>query len=352
MKERSAGLDLVRVMAIACVMGIHAISYTGVMDTSVTSPAWIVYLIFRFIAMSGVPLFLMLSGYLCCDRKFSGRYYVGIIPILISYLFISVATILFSWTVGLQNYTLWTAINGILNYTAHDYGWYVEMYIGLFLLIPFLNAMFEALQTKRARLALVLTLSVLTFLPPSLESFRVNSVTLNITADYWRAIYPMTYYFIGAYLRKHPPVLSRGLRLGLAIAATALPCIMCYIYSRLDGAFAWYVMNGFSSITAALTGLCYFLLFFDFPVKAKPIRFAAREIAVCSFEMYLFSFITDYAVWRLLARWGIAHNSLRLVMQFAISFVCAYVVSRIFRFGAVPLTRWLKGMFVGKTPAQ
>ena len=79
MKERSVGLDLVRALAIACVMGIHAISYTGVMDGSVESPAWIVYLILRFIAMSGVPLFLMLSGYLCCNRKLSGHYYVGII---------------------------------------------------------------------------------------------------------------------------------------------------------------------------------------------------------------------------------------------------------------------------------
>lgn len=347
MKERFAGLDLVRVLAIACVMGIHAISYTGVMDGSVASPAWIVYLILRFVAMSGVPLFLMLSGYLCCDRKFSGRYYVGIIPILISYLFISVAAILFSSTMGLQNYTLWTAVSGILNYTAHDYGWYVEMYIGLFLLTPFLNAMFEALQTQRARLALVLTLSVLTFLPPTLESFRVNGVTLNITADYWRAIYPMTYYFIGAYLRKHPPVLSRGLRWGMALVATAIPCVMCYIYSRLDGAFAWYVMNGFSSITAALTGLCYFLLFFDLPLRAKPICFAVREISVCSFEMYLFSFITDYAVWMLLNRLGIVHNSLRLVMQFTLSFVCAYVVSRLFRLAAVPLNQWIKRKLVG-----
>lgn len=352
MKERSVGLDLVRALAIACVMGIHAISYTGVMDGSVKSPAWIVYLILRFIAMSGVPLFLMLSGYLCCNRKLSGHYYVGLIPILISYLFITSATILFSSKMGLQNYTLWTAVSGIMNYTAHDYGWYVEMYIGLFLLIPFLNAMFDALQTQRARLALVLTLSVLTFLPPSLESFRVNGVTLNVTADYWRAIYPMTYYFIGAYLRKHPPVLSRSLRFGMAIAATAIPCVMCYIYSQIDGVFAWYVMNGFSSITAALTGLCYFLLLFDLSLKAKPICFAVREISVCSFEMYLFSFITDYAVWMLLNSLGIVHASLRLVMQFAISFVCAYVVSRIFRLAAVPFNQWLKRKIEGSAPAH
>jgi hypothetical protein len=110
---------------------------------------------------------------------------------------------------------------------------------------------------------------------------------------------------------------------------------------------AGYVMNGFSSITAALTGLCYFLLFFDWPIKAKPICFAAREITICSFEMYLFSFITDYAVWMLLNRLGIVHNSLRLVMQFAISFVCAYVVSRLFRLAAVPLNQWIKRKLVG-----
>ena len=127
---------------------------------------------------------------------------------------------------------------------------------------------------------------------------------------------------------------------------------MCYIYSQIDGAFAWYVMNGFSSITAALTGLCYFLLFFDLPIKAKPICFAVREISVCSFEMYLFSFITDYGTWMLLSHFGIEHNSLRLVMQFVISFVCAYAVSRIFRFAAVPLNKWIKRKIVGSSSAH
>ena len=57
MKERSPGLDLVRTAAILCVLVTHAISYTGVMSTPHTAPAFGVYLVMRFAAMAGVPLF-------------------------------------------------------------------------------------------------------------------------------------------------------------------------------------------------------------------------------------------------------------------------------------------------------
>lgn len=345
MKERAIGLDLVRALAIACVLGIHSISYTGVMSGSVTSPAWSVYLVMRFVSMSGVPLFLILSGYLCCEKKLSRTYYGAALPILISYLCISIAVIVCCFVMKLRTYTVWSAIAGILNFTAHDYAWYVEMYIGLFLLIPFLNAMFTALPGEKSRRALILTLSVLTFLPPTLESFRVNGVALNITADYWRAIYPLTYYFIGAYLRMHPPKLSRRMRVVLALAATALPCVLCYIYSRIDGSFAWYIMNDVPAVTAAMTSVAYFLLLYDLPVRAKPVRFAATEISVCAFEMYLFSFITDQAVLRLMNHLGIARNSLRLVMLFVLSFIGAYALSRIFRLAAVPLSKTLRQKF-------
>ena len=115
--------------------------------------------------MSGVPLFIMLSGYLCCEKKLSRKYYIGILPVLLSYIFITVFTMLYKSATNQQSYTALSAIMGMLNFTAHDYAWYVEMYIGLFLLIPFLNLLFSALGTKRARLALVITLAFLTVLP-------------------------------------------------------------------------------------------------------------------------------------------------------------------------------------------
>lgn len=343
MKERSPGLDLVRTAAILCVLVTHAISYTGVMSTPHTAPAFGVYLVMRFAAMAGVPLFLLLSGYLCCEKRLSRSYYGGVFSVILSYGVIAAAAVILSSVSGAQKYTVWEGVRGILNFTAHGYAWYVEMYLGLFLLIPFLNLIFEGLQNARARQILILSLSFLTFLPPTLESFRVGGVALDILPDYWRAIYPLTYYFIGAYIRKHPPRLSRLARWVLAAIATALPCVLCYIFTVRDGSYAWYMMNGFASATAALSGVAYFLLLYDLPVQGKPLRFILTEISVCSFEMYLFSYLTDQGMVRILDCVGVARHSVRLLLIIVGSFIASYAASRILRLITVPAVRWVRG---------
>lgn len=343
MKERSTGLDLVRTLAILCVLVTHSIAYTGVMNTSPASPVFGVYLVMRFAAMAGVPLFLLLSGYLCCEKKFSRTYYGGVLSVVLSYGLIAAAAVVLASVSGAQNYTVWEGIRGVLNFTAHGYAWYVEMYLGLFLLIPFLNILFEGLQTARARRILIVSLALLTFLPPTLESFRVGGVALDVLPDYWRALYPLSYYFIGAYIRKHPPELSRLSRLILAGIATALPCVLCYIFTVRDGSYAWYMMNGFASATAALSGVAYFLLLYDIPVKGKPIRLILSEISICSFEMYLFSYITDQGMVRVLDYLGVARPSVRLLILIVGSFVASYAASRILRMITVPAVRWVRG---------
>lgn len=342
MKERSPGLDLVRTLAVLCVLVTHAIAYTGVMDASPATPAWCVYLVLRFAAMAGVPLFLLLSGYLCCDKKFSRTYYGGVISVVLSYLLIAAAVVILCTVTGLQKFTLWEGVRGILNFTAHGYAWYVEMYLGLFLLIPFLNLIFHGLPSAKSRLVLIVTLAVLTLLPPTLESFRVGGASLDITGDYWRAMYPLTYYFIGAFIRKHPPKLSRIARLALAGIALAIPCVLCFAFTLRDGAYAWYMMNGFASVTAAMTGVAFFLLLYDLPLRSKPIRFGLKEISVCSFEIYLFSYITDQGIVRVLDHVGIHRASVRLLLIVIGSLVASYAASRLLRLFIVPFAGWIR----------
>lgn len=343
MKERSPGLDLVRTLAIICVLITHAIAYTGVMDVSPASPVWCMYLVIRFAAMAGVPLFLILSGYLCCGKRLSRNYYGGGISVVLSYVVIAAAVVILCTVSGAQKFTVWEGIRGILNFTAHGYAWYVEMYLGLFLLIPFLNLIFDGLQSARNRRILIVTLAILTFLPPTLESFRIGGASLDILPDYWRAVYPLTYYFIGAYIRNHPPKVCRGARLVLAAIATALPCILCYIFTVQDGSYAWYMMNGFASATAALSGVSCFLLLYDLPLQAKGVRLVLAEISVCSFEMYLFSFITDQGMVRVIDFLGVSRNGVRLLYIIVGSFAASYAASRILRLITVPFVRWIRG---------
>ena len=110
-----------------------------------------------------VPLFLITTGFLMSEKKLSLRYYKGIPHTLFIYLaasFCCMAVVHFKET----PYTWHTAIQDLIDFTGAPYAWYVEMYIGLFLLIPFLNLIYRNLEGKRQKQILILTLFVLTSL--------------------------------------------------------------------------------------------------------------------------------------------------------------------------------------------
>ena len=83
-----------------------------------------------------------------CKKTLSGSYYKGIIKIIVIYVMAAIAHILYKHFVLFNDYTLGKSIIEILNFKAANYSWYVEMYIGLFLIIPFLNLAYNGLTTK------------------------------------------------------------------------------------------------------------------------------------------------------------------------------------------------------------
>ena len=189
-RKRVLGLDIIRMIAIIFVFFIHSISYKNVLSTEQLSFKWTIYMIIRFLTMSAVPLFLLLTGYLNNKKEISKKYYKGIIPLLISYVVISLIEI-----IGLSIYNKtpidWgLSIIKIFNFTANGYAWYFEMYIGLFLLIPFLNILYDNLKSKKEKIILVSSLAFLTFVPQIVKSFKAYDMWLNITPDYWQIIYP------------------------------------------------------------------------------------------------------------------------------------------------------------------
>lgn len=349
-KQRVPGLDLVRCLAILCVLTTHAIAYTGIMD-HITSPLYPLWLVVRFAGMTGVPLFLLLSGYLCCEKRGGAKYYTGILPVLISYVGVSAAVIIAMQITKLGDFTLWGAISGILNYTAHGYAWYVEMYIGLFLLIPFCNVLWAALDGAKARGTLILTLIGLTILPQTLMSFRVVGASLDILPDFWVGMYPLTYYFIGAWLKTYPPQMTRGKRFAAAVGAALLPAVLCGLYTWKDGAYAWYMMNGYQVITVLLAGVCFFVFLYDIRPKTKVFRVITEQVSLCSFEMYLCSYLTDQAMLRIEGMLGMERAGLRLVVHVAGSFVGAFLLGWVVHKISRALSAWLSSILLGKTKA-
>jgi len=172
--NRLAGLDIIRCFSIFSVIAGHFFVLNTpfretIFDASGMFGQGLVYLLFN---ATGVPLFIMMTGYLNahkveCNRK----YYKGMKRVLISYLLFSVITILFRKYYLYEDLTWIQWGLKILDFSAIPYGWYIEMWIGLYLLTPFLNLLYKAIPTQKQKLILLVTLYVLTALPDLLNRY-------------------------------------------------------------------------------------------------------------------------------------------------------------------------------------
>lgn len=323
-KERQSGLDIVRAAAILFVICLHGITMRGGLGDAKISFSWCAQVFFRYLSLSAVPLFLMLSGYLQAKKRVSRSYYRGILPLYLSYFAISAlcmaAQALFELKNGGTSLTLIAAIYKILDFSADGYAWYFEMYIGLFLLIPFLNLAYGGLSTRAGKRTLIISLAFLTLLPETLVSFAPyyggGNLSLRVLPDFFESLYPITYYFLGSYIGEYRPKLRRGVRVPLVLAAVALPSMLCIWFTAMRGGYAWYMMNGFSTLTVALTATAVFISLYDLPVCAPAAKKVVASISRCTFEMYLLSYLWDKLLY--------ARLSLPLPLMVVLVFIGSY----------------------------
>ena len=127
-----------------------------------------------YIFYVSVPLFMMLTGYLNSNKTPTKKYYRGMFRVLVAYLVFSIITILFRKYYLAENMDLLRWIKRILNYSAIPYAWYIEMWIGLAMLAPFLNYMYKAIPTRNQKLLLFGSLFVMTALPDLFNRYGVS----------------------------------------------------------------------------------------------------------------------------------------------------------------------------------
>lgn len=147
-KKRDVGLDITRIVAFASVPAVHFFTQTGYYDTLMAGREMYVMEVMRTFFMICVPLFMILSGYLMIgkdiplNKKSIGQFYGKLSKILLTYLLTTLMILAFKIYYLGEHETFRSCLFNILEF--HQYSWYVNMYIGCYLMIPFLNAVWNA----------------------------------------------------------------------------------------------------------------------------------------------------------------------------------------------------------------
>ena len=397
LERRDSSMDLIRIVAVFLVMSVHFLYHTsktventakmgfynltvdgfgpieGIVKyfqtgdpTALHGPVMFLLVMMKVLFSACVPLFMILTGYLMSQKTLSRKYYLGIRKTLIVFVlatficmtFKSINLVpaaktafehfdlqgMFEAIDATHKYDLKHFILSIFDFSGANYAWYVEMYIGLFLIAPFLNLAYNKLESQRKKQVLVATLVVLTILPSLINAFRFDSAEWwlkpisktkgyqKLIPSFWMgAMYPVAYYFTGAYIREYGIKLKTRSMLAL-FGVMLFLCTAFSFYRSYGGTFQsgswifWYGVEPFIIAT-----LLFVLLS---RVRANnwhpAVRTVMWKISDVTFGMYLLSFIFDlliYNGWVNVAYENIYQKLPLYVITVPLCFMCSLAAS-------------------------
>ncbi|MBR4627517.1 MAG: acyltransferase [Ruminococcus sp.] len=309
-KPYFAGIDIIKILAAFFVVGIHTFLYNGFYYAEIHEgeTKYLVPIAVRWIVYTCVPLFMIATGYLMKNKKFSPSYYKGLIRIIAIYIFIGILCLKVDHTVfGAEN-TTWNVLKKYLEFNAADYGWYVNYYIALFCMIPFLNLAFNGLETKNQKLILLITITAFTVFARSMFIGFEYQNQSKLFPDYLNGMWPLAYYYAGAYIREYPPKRCfRNKFLVLVVLASAVAFITSSSYKHTiadtnkDNYYhftSWH-FNDYSTYPIFIIAVCIFLLLFDITTTNSKVKFVLQQLSGATFATYLISYIFDRKVYGL-----------------------------------------------------
>jgi surface polysaccharide O-acyltransferase-like enzyme len=109
-------------------------------------------------------------------------------------------------------------------------------------------------------------------------------------------IYPLAYYFLGAYIREYQLRINKALA-GALFALTILAEVLLTIWFTNGGEFIGGVGN-YGSILILAGSVLFFLICYDTDIKNGALKGFITWISILSLDIYLCSYITDRFVYK------------------------------------------------------
>ena len=275
-KKRNISLDLIRAVAVLAVIGVHFCMNNQYYNIIVSGEVMLIMTYLRTAMMPCVPLFMILSGYLLHEKKLELSFYKKIGKILFFYVVAGIFCILFQIIYINPVYPVKDMIFAFLGFGAAPYGWYIELYLGLFLLIPFLNMIYNSLSSQKQKQWLLLLLFLLTIIPTMTNIFDFYTVGAlsnpilskgyqQILPDFWTGLYPFFYYYVGAYLSEYPCQIKKRYSFSLYVIFVLLFGTFIY-WKNYGGRFEWGSYSEWNSLATCSATISLFLFLLQVPV--------------------------------------------------------------------------------------
>ena len=295
-QERYAGIDLVKICAMFFVVSLHFYLHGGFYNFPMKELPVSFISGFRMLFYECVPLFLLISGFLMGKAKPTAKHFIKITPIVVNSLLIAGITIAFKILVLHEKWPLYTWIESVYHLQQPSYSWYVNMYIPLYLMMPFINAAYRGMQTKKAKITMLFVLIFVANLANAVNHFRViqhpeEKVSIGFTPNFFGSIWSFSYYWTGMMIAEFRPHFKKY----ILLPVLALLLTGTVILDRFTTETGWNQGVNFTNedFPNILIASVIFLLLYDIRIRNQIVCKILKAVASLSMTFYLISYIGD-----------------------------------------------------------
>ncbi|MEO1772993.1 acyltransferase family protein [Candidatus Enterococcus ferrettii] len=298
LKERNYSIDYVKLVACISVIAVHFrlnLIELIPLDTFGPTTSFSLAVIYQFF-ITCVPLFLISTGFLTYGKSYSISYYKRIMKFFSLYVLCSLVTYFVMNRYFGKVLPILDIVKAIEFYNLIPYSWYIEMYLGFALIIPFLGLLMERVDKNEAFYFLV-TLLFLVSLPLLINSNPKLNSYIHLPAS-WTSLFPFVYYVIGAIIKKYYQEIKLKSSQVTFLMGIYFLVIMLGIYINYINATPMVggAEGGYGSLIIVVQSTSLFLLISHF-FKSKN-SFVAH-ISKLTLPIYLMSYLVDQIVYRL-----------------------------------------------------
>ena len=297
-QRRDASLDLFRIISMLLIISLHSIDHSGVLEAA-PGAGTAAYLYVRFMYMLCqicVNCYVMLSGYFLLHSRFRVQKLAGLWMETAFYSFIIKLVFMLTGSIPLSAASLFSCFFPV--FTGRY--WFITIYVGLYLLSPFLNIAINAMD-KRQHALLNITLALLF---SAWSSIHPAAAGMN-SGGGWGLAWFTVLYFSAAWFRLYYTPSNKTLRflmvwIGVSLATAAIYCFLGE-HSAVVKAIAgnWF---RYDALPVYISTLAVFVCFLNIRVPEGRLSKTITFIAPSTLGVYLIHAHANMSpfIWRML----------------------------------------------------
>ena len=280
--------------------------------------------LFVVFGKAGVPLFLLITGYLNCHKTLYDYYkdkkWTRCLDILIAYILLgSICHWGLCYYRG-NSFSMQIYFHDLLSFQLTKNGWFVEMWIGLFFITPFLNMIVAncAKMGKKCFLCTIITVVCMTSIPAF-----VNRDGMTLMPGYWTKVWPIALYLVGAWLRHYQLRFNNMSLLFVCFVIIIGEPLLNYIIKPGKFMYFW---GGHDDIIYMALAISVFLLCMKSPLNIGT-NLIVRKLASLSLYIYLIGYLFDTLMNDWFVKCHDFKNPIKYIPYNAIAFLCSITLS-------------------------